>query len=140
MTGNLHFSAITANSFLGSVLRLSLLLKAQVWNQLSKIILIVRLKPFDTSTQEGRSQERYRRAALTMLSSLAARSVSILTVLISVPLTLGYLGVERYGLWMTISSVIAMLVFADRIQRHVFKSVDEQYGRNHLLAHTEDDD
>ena len=38
------------------------------------------------------------------------------------------------------NTTIAMLVVAERIQRHVFKSVDEQYGRNHLLAHTEDDD
>jgi O-antigen/teichoic acid export membrane protein len=33
--------------------------------------------------------------------------------LVSVPLAVNYLGPERYGLWMTISSVIAVLAFAD---------------------------
>jgi O-antigen/teichoic acid export membrane protein len=33
--------------------------------------------------------------------------------LISVPLTIGYLGKERYGLWMTMSSAVAILGFAD---------------------------
>jgi O-antigen/teichoic acid export membrane protein len=39
--------------------------------------------------------------------------LSILTGLISVPLTLRYLGAERYGVWMTISSAVVLLVFAD---------------------------
>lgn len=37
----------------------------------------------------------------------------MLTGLVSVPLTLHYLGVERYGLWLTISSLIACLSFSD---------------------------
>jgi O-antigen/teichoic acid export membrane protein len=57
--------------------------------------------------------ERYRRAALTAVASGAAKGMAVLTALITVPLTVGYLGMERYGLWMTISSVIAMLAFAD---------------------------
>ena len=75
--------------------------------------LILLLRPFDTSTPEGRARERDRRVALTMAVSLGARSISILTVLVSVPLTLGYLGAERYGLWMTISALVAMFGFAD---------------------------
>ena len=42
-----------------------------------------------------------------------ARVVQIGTSLITVPLTLKYLGNERFGLWMTISSVLAMAAFAD---------------------------
>lgn len=75
--------------------------------------MLLQLRPFDSSTPEGRSKERYRRVAFTALASTAARGISIFTSLISVPLTIRYLGVERYGLWMTISSVIAMLGFAD---------------------------
>lgn len=74
---------------------------------------IVRLKPFDTSTLEGRSKERHRRIALTTATSMAARGIGLLTVLVSVPLTINYLGTERYGLWMAISSLIALLGFAD---------------------------
>jgi len=78
-----------------------------------QILELIRLKPFDCTTEEGRSKERYRRVAMTALASAFAKGVSMLTVIISVPLTLHYLGSERYGLWMTISSLIAMLSFAD---------------------------
>ena len=74
---------------------------------------MVRLTPFDDSTAAGRSKERYRRVALTSLAAIAARGIGVLTSLVSVPLTLHYLGIERYGLWMTISSTIALLAFAD---------------------------
>lgn len=68
---------------------------------------------FDTSTAEGRSEERYRRATLTGVASGAARLVSMAALLISVPVALGYLGAERYGVVVTISALTAMLVFAD---------------------------
>ncbi len=67
----------------------------------------------DTSTASGRSKERYRRVALTTLTSIGARGMASLAGLVSVPLALSYLGKERYGLWMTISSMVAMLSFAD---------------------------
>jgi O-antigen/teichoic acid export membrane protein len=78
-----------------------------------KATLVLRLSAFDTSTSEGRSKERYRRAALTAIGSGIAKGISILTALITIPLTLDYLGAERYGLWMTISSVVLFLGFAD---------------------------
>jgi O-antigen/teichoic acid export membrane protein len=74
---------------------------------------ILRLKEFDTSTPEGRSLERYRRVALTAVSSVGAKILAVATMLISVPLTLHYLGAERYGMWMTINSIIAMLGFTN---------------------------
>jgi O-antigen/teichoic acid export membrane protein len=72
-----------------------------------------RLVPFDTSTVEGRAAERHRRALLTAAAAAAARGTSVLVTLISVPLTLHYLGPERYGMWMAISSALAFLTFAD---------------------------
>jgi len=74
---------------------------------------VIRLKPFDTATAEGMSKERYRRIALTTATSVLAKGVGLLTMLISVPLTRDYLGGERFGLWMLISSLIAFLGFAD---------------------------
>jgi O-antigen/teichoic acid export membrane protein len=79
----------------------------------SHIRHLFRLRPFDTSTAQGRAQERHRRIALTTAASAAARGISILTVLVSIPLAVRYLGPERYGLWATISSTIAILGFAD---------------------------
>jgi O-antigen/teichoic acid export membrane protein len=74
---------------------------------------VMRLKPFDTASAEGRSQERYRRAGLTTLTSVMAKGVTVVTSLITVRLTIRYLGTERYGLWMTITSIVAFLMFAD---------------------------
>ena len=36
------------------------------------MLAVIRLSPFDTTLPEGRSHERYRRAALTSLASLLA--------------------------------------------------------------------
>ena len=50
---------------------------------------------------------------LAMTSSSAARAISMLVGVIAVPLTLHYLGDERYGLWVVISSLALALNFAD---------------------------
>ena len=67
----------------------------------------------DPSTEAGRAKERFRRVALTSVTILVAKGTQIASGLISVPLTLHYLGAERYGLWMMISSAAAMLRYAD---------------------------
>ncbi len=96
-----------------------------------QLLALARLKPFDTRTETGRSMERYRRAALTAAAAAAAKGVAILTTLITVPLTVGYLGMERYGLWMTISSVIAMLAFADLgLGNGLMNAVSEANGKD----------
>lgn len=93
------------------------------------------LTPFDQSTPEGRAQERHRRVALTAAASALAKVLSVGTALISVPLTLHYLGVERFGMWMTISSLIAMLAFADfGIANGVLSAVAEAHGRDDRVA------
>lgn len=81
--------------------------------KISPVLSVLRFKPFDTSTEDGRSKERYRRVVLTAGGSFVNKGVTLLTGLISVPLTVHYLGAERYGLWMTISSAVAFLTFAD---------------------------
>jgi O-antigen/teichoic acid export membrane protein len=57
--------------------------------------------------------------------------VQIGTSLITVPLTLKYLGNERFGLWMTISSVLAMAAFADfGVGNGVLNTVAKAYGKD----------
>jgi O-antigen/teichoic acid export membrane protein len=93
------------------------------------------LAPFDPSTAEGRAKERYRRIVLSALGSGLAKVISIATMLVSVPLTLNYLGLERYGLWMIISSVIAMMGFADMgIGNGLMNIVAESYGKSERVA------
>ncbi len=84
-----------------------------LWTRAKNGMALFRLRPFDTSTEEGRSKERYRRALLATLASAFARAVVLLIGLVSVPLTVGYLGAERFGLWMTVTSLVALVSFAD---------------------------
>jgi O-antigen/teichoic acid export membrane protein len=92
---------------------------------------VVRFRPHDTSTEHGRSHERYRRMALTSAASLGARGVGLLASLISIPLTFRYLGAERYGLWMVLTSLISAMAFADLgIGNGVINLVAEAYGKD----------
>jgi O-antigen/teichoic acid export membrane protein len=92
---------------------------------------LLRLRAFDTGTDEGRSRERYRRAGLTAAAAVAAKMVGVATAVVTVPLTLNYLGVERYGLWITISSVSLMLGFADLgIGNGVLNTVSDANGQD----------
>lgn len=84
-----------------------------VSNIINSVISRMRPGQHDLGTADGRSRERRRRAALSTSAALLARLIAVATALASVPLTLNYLGGERFGLWMTVSSVIAMLTFAD---------------------------
>jgi O-antigen/teichoic acid export membrane protein len=96
---------------------------------------ILRLQEFDTTTPEGRSRERYRRVALTGISAAGAKVVTVATMLIAVPLTLTYLGPERYGLWMTITSVVMMMRVADSgIGLGLMNAVSEAHGRQDRQA------
>ena len=73
----------------------------------------LRLKPFDTETESGRTQERYRLSALGAISGAASSGFAFLALLVTVPLTLPYLGEERFGVWMTVASLAGMLTFLD---------------------------
>jgi O-antigen/teichoic acid export membrane protein len=96
---------------------------------------LLRLYPFDTTTPEGRSRERHRRVVLSAGAAAAAKFVSVATALISVPLTLHYLGPERYGMWMTMSSLILMFSFADLGMGHgILNVVADSSGRNDRAA------
>ena len=78
-----------------------------------------------------RSAARHRRAAVTGITSGISRAVRIGVSFITVPLTLHYLGNERFGLWMTISSVLAMAGFADfGIGNGVLNTVSTAFGKD----------
>lgn len=59
--------------------------------------------------RERRSRSVVRGTAVAMV----ARGIGSLTGIITVPLTVRYLGAERYGAWITISSVLVFLGFSD---------------------------
>ena len=60
-----------------------------------------------------------------------ARVIGLLASLVSVPLTYRYLGGERYGIWMVLTSFIAMMAFADLgIGNGVVNAISEAYGKD----------
>lgn len=67
----------------------------------------------DKGTEAGRSQDRYRRAAWTSVMSMFAKGVAVVTSLILVPISLEYLGHDRFGLWMTLSNFVLLVQFTD---------------------------
>ena len=92
---------------------------------------LLRIRPFDTTTPEGRSDERYRRIAWSTALSTVARFVGIATSFITVPLVIGYLGNERYGMWLTMSSLVATLGPLDLgIGLGLLTVVSDAYGRD----------
>jgi O-antigen/teichoic acid export membrane protein len=70
--------------------------------------------PHTASTDaKRRSMLRYRRIALTSITSLGSKAIALATAILIVPITYRYLGAERYGLWMTMTSFVLFLGFAD---------------------------
>lgn len=63
------------------------------------------------------SGDHRRRRLLGMLqgvvTNLGNRIVGVLVAFLSVPLTIGYLGTERYGVWITLASLLAWLQLTD---------------------------
>ncbi|MBB5468942.1 O-antigen/teichoic acid export membrane protein [Paraburkholderia sp. Clong3] len=75
--------------------------------------LCFRRLPFGIGASEGRDRDRYVRAARSAACNAVSAAMGFAVVLLSVSLTLPYLGQERFGIWMTISSLAVMLSVLD---------------------------
>jgi O-antigen/teichoic acid export membrane protein len=76
-----------------------------------RVFRYLKLQPFDDKSPEGRAAERYRMAAWAILANVAGKAASLAVMVLSVSLTLPYLGAQRFGIWMTIASFSGMLTF-----------------------------
>ncbi|MEO6725264.1 MAG: teichoic acid transporter, partial [Blastocatellia bacterium] len=65
------------------------------------------------ATDVERGHRRLARAGLTGAATLVARGMTMLIGLATLPLTSHYLGKDRFGLWLTLSSFIAWVSIAD---------------------------
>lgn len=82
-------------------------------NRLDSLRPLFSLRPLGHETAEARSKERYRRLALSATTGGLVRLIGFITIAVTVPLTLGYLGAARYGFWVTVTSLAAVLQFSD---------------------------
>lgn len=65
------------------------------------------------SSAQARATERHRRVALSALMTMLSIGLKLIGSLLSIPLALHYLGPERFGLWMTLISLMALIDFSD---------------------------
>ena len=76
---------------------------------LKRSLTIDALKSFLTKRHGNAGRERYRRAGLTASASFISKALTIVISFVSVPLTVHYLGPERYGVWLTIGSLLTWM-------------------------------
>ena len=95
------------------------------------VIRVARLAPFDVSTPEGRSQERYRRIVLSGAASLAGTAVTTLVGLAIVPLIINNLGKDVYGLWAAVFSLTPWVMLLDLgMVAGMVVAIAEAHGRD----------
>lgn len=74
---------------------------------------ILREDPRNLSEAQNRTIARYRKVALAGIGGVFARGIGWISNFLLVPLTLSYLGNERYGFYVTLNSLITFLSFSD---------------------------
>jgi O-antigen/teichoic acid export membrane protein len=80
---------------------------------LKQYLSVEALKSFLTKRHGNAGRERYRRAGLTASASFISKALTIVISFVSVPLTVHYLGSERYGVWLTIGSLLTWMSMTD---------------------------
>ena len=56
---------------------------------------------------------RHKKVILAGSTALIYKVITVITGLISIPLTMDYLGSERFGIWMICTSILSFIVFSD---------------------------
>lgn len=60
-----------------------------------------------------KSGERSKKSFINIILSFGAKGISIITQLLIVPLTINYVNPTQYGIWLTLSSIVAWIGFFD---------------------------
>ena len=81
--------------------------------------------------RNAQRRERGRRATATAVAAIAARGLLLAATVFAIPLSVGYLGVERYGIFVALTSLTAMLLFADLgLGNGLMNVISDALGRN----------
>lgn len=85
----------------------------------------------DDGTELGRGHSRLKQAFLSAISGGAAKLISLIVVFVTVRWGVNYLGEERYGLWMTITTMVTLIGIADLgINNSLVNSASNASGRS----------
>src|SRR5437868_308000 len=100
---------------------------ARINHWMTRLFDLAMSRSAPTDERERRSRSIVRGTAAAMV----ARGIGSLTGIITVPLTVRYLGAERYGAWMTISSVLVFLGFSDfGLASSLTNALGKAFGEN----------
>lgn len=81
-----------------------------------------------------KEDKRLFNALKTGFSSISIKLISVILSMVTVPMTLSYLGKERYGIWLTISSTLAFISFADfGLGNNLVNSISKAHANNNLF-------
>lgn len=72
-----------------------------------------KLIPNNIQEKIANGSERSRKALINIVISVIMRGVSIIASLLIVPLTINYVNPTKYGIWLTLSSIIGWIGFLD---------------------------
>ena len=78
-----------------------------------KALSVINFKKYDLSTAEGLKSDRLRRTLLMVITAMLSKAMALVSMLITIPMTLDYLGVERFGIWMIFSTLFSLLAIFD---------------------------
>lgn len=99
---------------------------------ISRIGVLKDLVSLHESPDRGR--DRLRRASLSGITSFLSQGIGIGTNLISIPLTINYLGGERYGVWLTMSSLLGWMAISDiGLGNALVNALAEAHGKDDRL-------
>lgn len=76
-------------------------------------MIIHNIKQLIEGKGDNFSKRRNTQIVKTITSGVAAKVVSMATGLVTIPITLNYLGIEQFGIWMAITSFVGFLSFTD---------------------------
>lgn len=60
-----------------------------------------------------RIDKRVYKAVITGIATLTSRGASVIVSLLSIPILAGYLGTERFGLWLIFSTLMGWILIFD---------------------------
>jgi O-antigen/teichoic acid export membrane protein len=84
----------------------------------------------DLSTAERRVR-RGRRAVTSTASTLLARGIAVAVGFVAIPLSVSYLGIERYGIFVAVASLATLFAFADLgLGNGLLNLVADAHGRD----------
>jgi O-antigen/teichoic acid export membrane protein len=93
------------------------------------------LKTLDGAQEKKEPGHSHRQVANGIISAIGGRGVAVVVNFFSVPLTVKYLGAELYGVWITLTSILAYLTVLDLgIGSTAINGISEALANKDFLA------